>query len=129
MLCFYIHCNTCVSVWLAVYAYIQCSWFFCKSRCSGSSEKGLVFLGEVAADASDHRRDELGQTAELPAEEGVIVLGLRGHGLEVVDGSPGHAHRVDDDVWQPHVTKTLEINSAALLQVRVGGVASPHDTQ
>lgn len=77
---------------LCMCVYVQC----CER--SRSSEKALVVLGEVAADASDQRRDELGQTAELPAEEGVSVLGLRGHGLEVVDGSPGHAHRVDDNV-------------------------------
>lgn len=71
-------------------------------QCSGSSatlaEQVLVSLAEVAADSSDHRGDELGQPAELPAEEGVGVLGFRGHGLQVVDGSPGHAHRVDDDI-------------------------------
>lgn len=98
VLCFYIHFNTCVSVGVAAYAVYTVLWYFSQSQRSGSSEKALVLLGEVAADASDHRRDELGQTAELPAEEGVSVLGLRGHGLQVVDGSPGHAHRVDDDV-------------------------------
>lgn len=77
-----------------MFVYVQCSGS--PGRLS-EQKQALVFLGEVAADASDHRGDELGQPAELPAEEGVCVLGLRGHGLEVVDGSPGHAHRVDDD--------------------------------
>lgn len=58
-----------------------------------------VVLGEVSADSSDQRRDELGEAAEVSGEEGVAVLRLRRHRPQVVQGCPGHAHWVHDDAW------------------------------
>ena len=58
-----------------------------------------VVLCEVSADASDQRGDEVGQAGELSGEEGVAVLRLRRHRSEVIQGSPGHAHREHGDAW------------------------------
>lgn len=101
------------SILLVVTWQSDCSSAQLESSQEKQWEGALVLLGEVAADASDHRRDELGQAAELSAEVGVSVLGLRGDGLQVVDGSPGHAHRVDGDVWhkgERRVTKAVEMH-------------------